>query len=76
MARGTLATDDPAYNHVMECSPCYEELMTLIEQVQSPALWPPLACSGCCTRCRRQMQAADGVTALYSKSVTLCRATP
>src|SRR5688572_18100868 len=35
MARGALPTDDPAYSHVMECSPCYEELMALTEQVQA-----------------------------------------
>src|ERR687890_636204 len=35
MARGSLPTDDPAYNHVMECSPCYEELMALTEQVET-----------------------------------------
>ena len=35
MARGALGTDNPAYSHVMECSPCYEELMTLTEQVNS-----------------------------------------
>lgn len=48
MARGALGTDDPAYSHVMECSPCYEELMTLTEQVQAErtgSLWrvPALA---------------------------------
>ena len=35
MARGSLPTDDPAYSHVMECSPCYEELMVLTEQVET-----------------------------------------
>lgn len=35
MARGSLPTDDPAYSHVMECSPCYEDLMDLTEQVQT-----------------------------------------
>ena len=34
MAKGPLATDDPAYSHVMECSPCYEELMDLTAQVE------------------------------------------
>ena len=35
MARGSLPTDDPAYSHVMECSPCYEELMVLTEEVEA-----------------------------------------
>ena len=58
MARGTLATDDPAYNHVMEYSPCYEELMTLIEQVQSRRSgrrWRvPAAALVAGDKCRRQ----------------------
>ena len=58
MARGTLATDDPAYNHVMECSPCYEELMTLTEQVQSRRSgrrWRvPAAALVAGDKCRRQ----------------------
>ena len=33
MAEGVVAPTDPAYHHVMECSPCYEELMDLSEQV-------------------------------------------
>jgi len=35
MAHGALSTDDPAYSHVMECSPCYEQLMALTEQFQA-----------------------------------------
>ena len=35
MAGGTLSTDDRAYSHVMECSPCYEELMTLTEHIEA-----------------------------------------
>src|ERR1700737_2755580 len=35
IARDELATNDPAYEHVMQCSPCYEELMTLTEQVEA-----------------------------------------
>src|SRR5580700_85118 len=33
MAEGAVAPTDPAYHHVMECSPCYEELMDLSERV-------------------------------------------
>jgi hypothetical protein len=33
MAEGAVAPTDPAYHHVMECSPCYEELMELTESV-------------------------------------------
>jgi len=29
MAERTVPPTDPAYHHVMECSPCYEELMDL-----------------------------------------------
>lgn len=51
MAGGSLPTDDPAYSHVMECSPCYEQLMVLTEQLQAqqaklvarPRRWPAFA---------------------------------
>ena len=33
MAEGTVPPIDPAYHHVMECSPCYEELMDNSERV-------------------------------------------
>jgi hypothetical protein len=33
MAEGAVAPTDPAYHHVMECSPCYEELMELTKSV-------------------------------------------
>jgi hypothetical protein len=33
MAEGAVPPTDPAYHHVMECSPCYEELMELTESV-------------------------------------------
>ena len=32
MAEGAVPPTDPAYHHVMECSPCYEELMDLSER--------------------------------------------
>jgi hypothetical protein len=35
IARGELTPEDPACSHIMECSPCYEEVMTATEQVQS-----------------------------------------
>jgi hypothetical protein len=38
IARRELAADDPAYGHVMQCSPCYEELMTLTEQAEARAV--------------------------------------
>lgn len=33
MAEGNVPPTDPAYHHVMECSPCYEELMGFSEGV-------------------------------------------
>jgi hypothetical protein len=35
IAESTLSPSDPAFSHVMECSPCYEELMELTEQVEA-----------------------------------------
>lgn len=35
VARRELKPGDPAYSHVMECSPCYEELMALEREVQA-----------------------------------------
>jgi hypothetical protein len=35
VARRELAPGDPSYSHVMECSPCYEELMTIGEQIDA-----------------------------------------
>jgi hypothetical protein len=35
VARRQLPPGDPAYRHVMECSPCYEELMAISEQVDA-----------------------------------------
>ena len=35
MAEETVPPTDPAYHHVMECSPCYEELMGFFERVMT-----------------------------------------
>ena len=35
IAEGDLPPSHPGYKHVMECSPCYEELMILTEQVEA-----------------------------------------
>src|SRR3569623_2025599 len=35
MAEGNVPPTDPAYHHVMECSPCYEELMDLSERASA-----------------------------------------
>jgi hypothetical protein len=35
MAEAAVPPSDPGYRHVMECSPCYEELMDLTAEVQA-----------------------------------------
>jgi hypothetical protein len=35
LARGELDPSDPAYDHVLECSPCYEETVALSEQFKA-----------------------------------------
>ena len=35
VARRELPPDDPAYSHVIKCSPCYEELMAVTEQAEA-----------------------------------------